>query len=143
MISLIKQQESSFQEIDTSDMDEVDKDKTEHIKTEQNTNVSRIAGIYAGPAVRKLAREFGIDLNKVSASGPRNRILKEDLHRFVKSNLGKSQLDIPEIPTIDFSQFGDIEEIDFTKFQKTSTESSAIMDNHHVTQHDVTDVTNY
>ena len=95
-----KQQESSFQEVDPLDMDEVDEDKTENIKTEQNTNISRIAGIYAGPAVRKLAREFGIDLNKVSASGPRNRILKEDLHRFVKSNLGKSQLDIPEIPTV-------------------------------------------
>lgn len=139
-----KQQESSFQEVDPLDMDEVNEDETEYIKTEQNTNLSRIAGIYAGPAVRKLAREFGIDLNKVSASGPRNRILKEDLHRFVKSNLGKSQLDIPEIPTIDFSQFGDIEEIDFTKFQKTSALNlqQSWITIPHVTQHDVTDVTN-
>ena len=46
---------------------------------------SSASGIYAGPAVRKLAREFGIDLNKVIATGPRNRILKEDLHKFIDS----------------------------------------------------------
>ncbi len=44
--------------------------------------------------MRKLAREFGIDLNKVIASGPRNRILKEDLHKFVKSKLEGSSAGI-------------------------------------------------
>ena len=54
------------------------------------------SGIYAGPAVRKLAREFGINLNEVLASGPRNRILKEDLHKFVKSKLKDSSSGIPK-----------------------------------------------
>ena len=55
--------------------------------TEIATNVQYTDSIYAGPAVRKLAREFGINLNEVPPSGPRNRILKEDLHNFVKARL--------------------------------------------------------
>jgi len=43
--------------------------------------------VYAGPAVRKLAREFGIDLNLIQPSGPKGRILKTDLHRFVQRRL--------------------------------------------------------
>jgi len=46
--------------------------------------------VYAGPAVRKLAREFGIDLVKVNPSGPKGRIIKEDLHNFVRHMLNES-----------------------------------------------------
>ena len=45
------------------------------------------ATVYAGPAVRKLAREFGVDLPKVTGSGPRGRIVKEDLHHYVQQAL--------------------------------------------------------
>ena len=65
-------------------------DKKQSIKPLKNksplyTNVSQGIGLskHAGPATRKLAREFGIDLSKVVGSGPKNRILKEDLHLFV------------------------------------------------------------
>ena len=98
-------------------------------------------GIYAGPAVRKLAREFGINLILVQPTGPRNRILKEDLHRVVKGKLEKSTFELPKIPSIDFSQFGDVEEIDLSKFQKTAAINYNNLDHHsHVTQHDESSV---
>ena len=74
---------------------EIIQDKEAEEIIEQPKYKSSASGIYAGPAVRKLAREFGIDLNKVIASGPRNRILKEDLHKFVKSKLKGSSTGIP------------------------------------------------
>lgn len=76
------------------------------------------ASVYAGPAVRKLAREFGIPLEKVTGSGPRGRVLKEDLHGFAqKSMKGQSSVlpaasegvGIPPVPEVDFSAFGEVE----------------------------------
>jgi pyruvate dehydrogenase E2 component (dihydrolipoamide acetyltransferase) len=74
--------------------------------------------VYAGPAVRKLAREFGVPLERVRGTGPRGRILKEDLHTFAQkamqggSGSGAAVTEgagIPPIPEVDFSAFGDIE----------------------------------
>ena len=73
--------------------EESEKIESEQSLNDQNQKISRTtvktinANIYAGPAVRKLAREFGIDLSLVQSSGPKNRIQKEDLHHFVKSRL--------------------------------------------------------
>ena len=70
------------------------------------------AALYAGPAVRKLAREFGVDLAKVQGSGPGGRILKEDLQEFVKQSLVESDTPpaagIPPVPQVDFSAFGEV-----------------------------------
>ena len=117
----------------------IEEKKVERIDEELKYE-STVSGIYAGPAVRKLAREFGIDLNKVIATGPRNRILKEDLHKFVKSKLEGSSAGIPVMPSIDFSEFGNVEEIDLTKFQKTSALNlqQSWITIPHVTQHDET-----
>ncbi len=71
--------------------------------------------VYAGPAVRKLAREFGVDLARVEGSGPKGRILKDDLQDFVKNSLaGKdggptAGAGIPPIPEVDFAKFGEID----------------------------------
>lgn len=76
------------------------------------------ANVYAGPAVRKLAREFAIPLGRVSGSGPRGRVLKEDLHAYAqkarKSQAGAlpaatDGAGIPPIPDVDFSAFGEVE----------------------------------
>ena len=48
------------------------------------------SSIHSGPAVRKLAREFGINLKDVKGSGPKSRILKEDLHSFVSNKLNNN-----------------------------------------------------
>ena len=139
-----KDEEPLVQEDASSSKDEVVQEKFEERKNEEKyTSEQRMSGIYAGPAVRKLAREFGIDLKKVSPSGPRNRILKEDLHNFVKSKLSSSSNAIPIMPSIDFSQFGDVEEVDLTKFQKTSALNlqQSWITIPHVTQHDEAEVT--
>ena len=100
---------------------------------------------HSGPATRKLAREFGIDLSKIRGSGPKNRILKEDLHEYVKNILkseNKSGLNISQ-PEVDFSQWGKITKEELTKFQKTSLDNlhSSWINIPHVTQHEEADIT--
>ena len=133
------------QEDDRDEVEEIIEEKKVEESIEQPKYESSASGIYAGPAVRKLAREFGIDLNQVIASGPRNRILKEDLHKFVKSKLEGSSTGIPKMPSIDFSEFGNVEEIDLTKFQKTSALNlqQSWITIPHVTQHDETSIDDF
>jgi pyruvate dehydrogenase E2 component (dihydrolipoamide acetyltransferase) len=83
--------------------------------------------VYAGPAVRKLARELGVDLTRVPGSGAKGRIQKEDLHGFVKARLqapasgsAAGGSGIPAVPDIDFSQFGEIETVPMTKLHKVT-----------------------
>ena len=137
-----KDVKNDIHEDDQPEVEEIIEEKQVEEIIEEPRYESTASGIYAGPAVRKLAREFGIDLNKVIATGPRNRILKEDLHKFVKSKLEGSSTGIPKMPSIDFSEFGNVEEIDLTKFQKTSALNlqQSWITIPHVTQHDETSI---
>ena len=106
------------------------------------------ADVYAGPAVRKLAREFGIDLLKVTGSGRRGRVLKEDLQAFTRKNLQKSAEEftgtgVPAVPDIDFSQFGEVTVEDRSRLdQVTATNMSRSWLNvPHVTQFEGADIT--
>ena len=89
---------------------------------------SGTADVYAGPAVRKLARELGVDLTQVAGTGARGRIQKEDLHEFVKARLqapapvaaSAGGAGIPAIPDVDFSQFGSVEQIALSKLHKVT-----------------------
>jgi len=78
--------------------------------------------VYAGPAVRKLARELGIDLVNVPGSGAKSRILKEDIHEYVKVRINKAPAvaapGMPVIEDIDFSQFGEVEQVQRSKLEK-------------------------
>ena len=77
--------------------------------------------VYAGPAVRKMARELGVDLGQVKGSGAKFRILKEDVLKFVKSRLNapaSQGVSLSTVPDIDFSQFGEIEEVQRSKLHK-------------------------
>jgi pyruvate dehydrogenase E2 component (dihydrolipoamide acetyltransferase) len=75
--------------------------------------------VHAGPAVRKLARELGADLARVRGSGPKSRIVKDDVHGYVKAQLQQAQQNavvpgaatsgIPGVKLPDFSQFGEVE----------------------------------
>ena len=101
--------------------------------------------IYAGPAVRKLAREFGIDLSIVQPTGPKNRIQKEDLHRFVRSRLSATPQDNGlkfSQPDIDYSKWGPTKEERLSKFQKSSLTNlhTSWINIPHVTQHDECDL---
>jgi pyruvate dehydrogenase E2 component (dihydrolipoamide acetyltransferase) len=77
--------------------------------------------VYAGPAVRKMARELGVDLGQVRGSGAKSRLLKEDVQEFVKSKINAptgQNVSLFTIPDIDFSQFGEVEEVQRSKLHK-------------------------
>jgi len=77
--------------------------------------------VYAGPAVRKMARELGVDLGQVQGSGAKSRILKEDVQEFVKRKINEPAgrgVIAAAVPDIDFSQFGEIEQVQRSKLHK-------------------------
>jgi pyruvate dehydrogenase E2 component (dihydrolipoamide acetyltransferase) len=114
-------------------------------KTAPVTTKTNNKNIYAGPAVRKLAREFGIDLSIVQPTGPKNRIQKEDLHHFVRSRLSETPQDNGfqfSQPDIDYSKWGPTKEEKLSKFQKSSLTNlhTSWVNIPHVTQHDECDL---
>ena len=92
--------------------------------------------VHASPSVRAYARELGIDLNKVSATGPKNRIVKEDLTKYVKGVMsgaiagpvaatgggvtGGGSLDLLPWPKVDFAKFGEVEVKPLSRIKKIS-----------------------
>ncbi|WP_312156924.1 2-oxo acid dehydrogenase subunit E2 [Acinetobacter variabilis] len=109
------------------------------------------AKVYAGPAVRKLARELGVVLAEVKASGPHERLMKEDLFAYVKDRLTAPQTTtapaaatapagLPKLP--DFSAFGGVEEKTLTRLQQVSIPQLSL-NNYipQVTQFDAADIT--
>lgn len=118
--------------------------------SEANSSVSadrrRKTDVYAGPAVRKLARELGVDLSRVTGNGPRGRVTKDDLYGFVKALANEPQaggLGIPKVPEIDFSQFGEIDIQPMSKLHKLTAANMhrSWLNVPHVTQFDEADIT--
>ena len=108
--------------------------------------------VYAGPSVRLLARELGVDLGQVAGTGPRSRIQKDDVNNFVKTALKSGGNDgsasasgagIPQVPSVDFSQFGEIETVKLSKIQKITADNMQRnwLNVPHVTQFDDADIT--
>ena len=91
-------------------------------KTAEKVRGSRSSKALASPAVRKLARELGVDLGLVTGSGPRNRILKEDVKSYTKSVIEGSNknasFSLPEIPAVDFSKFGETQLQSLSRIKK-------------------------
>ena len=102
---------------------------------------------HASPAVRKIAREFGVDLRQVKGGGRNGRILKEDIQSFVKESLARgpapSAGGLPQMPTIDFSKFGEVEIEPLSRIKKISGAHLARnwLLAPHVTQTDEADIT--
>ncbi|MBD0705873.1 MULTISPECIES: dihydrolipoyllysine-residue acetyltransferase [unclassified Pseudomonas] len=111
------------------------------------------AKVHAGPAVRQLAREFGVELSAVSPSGPHGRVLKEDVQTYVKAMMQKAKnapaegatggAGIPPIPAVDFSRFGETEEVAMTRLMQIGASSlhRSWLNIPHVTQFDQADIT--
>lgn len=143
--------------------------KTVEVKTETKAQtpsapvsaepVKTSGKVYASPSVRRLAREYGVDLALVAGTGPKTRILKEDVRLYIKSVLSNPScanlsapatnsgsglgFNLPPLKEIDFSKFGEIEVVELSKIQKISgpaLQRNAIM-MPHVTQFDEADIT--
>ncbi|MDX6015696.1 dihydrolipoyllysine-residue acetyltransferase [Shewanella indica] len=111
--------------------------------------------VHASPAVRRLAREFGVDLTQVKGTGRKGRILKEDVQAYVKYELsrpkataatsvgGGSGLQVIDAPKVDFSKFGEVEQVPLTRIQKISGPNlhRNWVTIPHVTQFDEADIT--
>ena len=110
--------------------------------------------VHAGPSVRALAREMGVDLSLVSGTGRRGRILKEDVQVYVKAALKELAAKpkssavtggsgIPAIPEVDFSKFGEVEVEKLSKIAKLTRDnmSRCWLNIPHVTQFDKADIT--
>ena len=104
---------------------------------------------YASPAVRHLARELGVDLNRVKGTGAGGRILKEDIKQFAQQTLAgkrpadKAEYAAPAVVLPDFSAFGEVEEVKIGRIDKLSSARMrrSWLNVPHVTQHDEADVT--
>jgi pyruvate dehydrogenase E2 component (dihydrolipoamide acetyltransferase) len=108
---------------------------------------------HASPSVRRYARELGVDLTRVTGSGPKARILLEDVQSFVKVALtapgassatgGGLGFNLPPLANVDFSRFGEIREQPLSRIQKLS--GGFLHRNWlsipHITQHDEVDIT--
>ncbi len=109
------------------------------------------AKAYAGPAVRRFARELGVDLGRLRGSGRGGRLLREDVQAFVKAALaggsggaaGAGGLALPEMPRIDFAKFGEVEERQLGRIKRLTAVNVHRSWLHvpHVTQHDEADIT--
>ena len=105
------------------------------------------ARFYAGPAVRRLARELGVDLSQVAGSGNRDRIVKADVKSFVKTAMHREQRTegsgIPAVPTVDFAKFGEIQMLPMTRIRIAGAVNlhRSWLNIPHVTQHEEADIT--
>jgi pyruvate dehydrogenase E2 component (dihydrolipoamide acetyltransferase) len=115
-----------------------------------------VGPVHASPAIRRFARELGVDLGRVRGSGPNGRITRDDVQGFVKGALAAPPpsgsptaagsgrgLNLPPWPTVDFAKFGPVERVPLTRIQKIS--GPALARNWvmipHVTQNEDADVT--
>ena len=106
------------------------------------------SGVHASPSVRRLARELGVDLGQIKGSGEKGRITKDDVKAHLKGAAPAAAAPaagagIPEIPAIDFAQFGAIEEVPLSRIKKISGPHlhRAWLNVPHVTHQDEADIT--
>jgi len=104
--------------------------------------------VHAGPAVRRIAREFGVDLTRVVPTGPKGRIVKLDVQAFVKAALAKAQvgaggISVAAAPKIDFSKFGSVDIKPLNKIKRLTGVNvhRSWVTIPHVTQFDEADIT--
>ena len=104
---------------------------------------------HATPAMRRYARELGVDLDKVTGTGRKGRVLREDISGFVKRVLSAPPgqaaggTGIPPVPPVDFSKFGDVETRPLSRIKRISGPHlhRSWVNVPHVTSHDEADVT--
>ncbi|MGK0248288.1 MAG: pyruvate dehydrogenase E2 component (dihydrolipoamide acetyltransferase) [Oleispira sp.] len=122
-------------------------DKNDAPKASAQVDDSKPSGkVHAGPAVRKLARELGVDLSTVQGKGVRGRVTKDDVQHYVKNTLQNPTVSgsgIPKVATVDFSKFGEIETAGLNKIKLATAKNmtAAWLNVPQVTQFDQADIT--
>jgi pyruvate dehydrogenase E2 component (dihydrolipoamide acetyltransferase) len=130
-------------------------DETTSHSTRLSISDSQVAGYdkgrageglaHASPAIRRFARELGVDLAQVRGGGQKGRVTKDDVQNFVKAALarGAGGLRIAEMPVVDFAQFGEIEIRPLSRIRKLSGPylHRNWVSIPHVTQFDEADIT--
>jgi pyruvate dehydrogenase E2 component (dihydrolipoamide acetyltransferase) len=111
-----------------------------------SVTLADLSNAYAGPSVRKFARELGVDLARVKGSGPKGRITHEDVKAFVKQVLTDGRaggVELPKVPEVDFARFGPVEARPLNRIQRISGPRlhASWLNIPHVTQFDVADIT--
>ncbi len=122
------------------DIKQVSKQADTNNKIQSVVEVTPSKDFHASPSIRKLARELGVDLAIVSGSGNNGRILETDVKVFVKQALAKGMgtSAIPSIASIDFTKFGEIEQVPLSRINKISSKhlSACWLNVPHVSQFD-------
>ena len=172
LIALLEEEENSATEAIIEEQTEaVKEDKPEEIKEEpqpaphttespkpppntpngaETVGTSQSSKAHASPSVRRFARELGVDLGLVRGSGPKNRILKEDVKSFTKAVMSSDRVfdsrdgfQLPEIPPVDFSKFGPTETKPLSRLKRLAGQNlqRSWITVPHVTQFDEADIT--
>jgi pyruvate dehydrogenase E2 component (dihydrolipoamide acetyltransferase) len=111
---------------------------------------AKMKAVHAGPSVRQFARELGADLSKVTGSGPKGRILREDVQAYVKGELSRPRgsggglgFNLPPMPQVDFAKFGPVQTQALSRIKKLSGANlhRNWVSIPHVTQQDEADIT--
>ena len=146
IISLLINEEGVKKDNQVSkETEEAEEKETPKIEKSENSS----AKAHASPSVRRFARELGVDLGLVYGTGPKNRILKEDVKAFTKSIMSGEKLSnkgaftTPEIPPVDFSKFGEVEQKPLTRIRRLTGQTlhRSWITIPHVTQFDEADIT--
>ncbi|MGP1955294.1 MAG: 2-oxo acid dehydrogenase subunit E2, partial [Arsenophonus sp. NC-QC1-MAG3] len=97
----------------------------------KNEFIENDAYVHASPLIRRLAREFGVNLAKINGTGPKARILREDIQAYIKEVVKSYETGatiVSSLPgmllplsKVDFSKFGEVEEVEFRRIQKISS----------------------
>jgi pyruvate dehydrogenase E2 component (dihydrolipoamide acetyltransferase) len=118
--------------------------------TEGGVDEAGFARAHASPSVRRFARELGVDLARVKGAGPKERVLKEDIQNYVKSELARPRaaeggigLGLPPLPQVDFAKFGPVTTQPLARIRKLSGANlhRNWVSIPHVTQNDEADIT--
>ncbi|WP_131783430.1 dihydrolipoyllysine-residue acetyltransferase [Legionella gresilensis] len=158
-LSQNKSDDVAFQESKVASKDSINESKQEdelpakveqtkaQVQDSKDSEATADNNIFAGPAVRRMARELGVNLTKVKGTGRKARITKEDVQAFIKAKLveqpASGQLSLPQAPTIDFSKFGEIETKPLNKIKRLTGQNvhRSWLTIPHVTQFDEADIT--
>ncbi|RBP16775.1 pyruvate dehydrogenase E2 component (dihydrolipoamide acetyltransferase) [Roseiarcus fermentans] len=104
------------------------------------------SGVFAGPAVRRLARELGLDLNAIKGTGENGRITREDVKGAISGGApaaGSGGAGLPAVPTVDFAKYGPVETVPLSRIKRISGPRlhASWVNVPHVTHSDEADVT--